>query len=274
MSASRAERVYLELVRQHQAAILGFIWRRVGDHPLAEDLTQETFVKAWRALGRLELADDAADRRRAWLYRIARNTVTDHMRRRARLQWLSLDAVRERGGGDPSGSVAQREPVQRALAALDPDQREVLLLFGHIGMSAVEVGEVLGISEVAARKRRQRAKAAFEAHWNAIEAAADVADADDTEEDAEEGRAGVDDLAQDMDVAHDMTFTSPFAVSTDTDTDTSASVRGTTRGGADSTGDHDPSAHGNRNGTPRTSQPEPSPADRSERSDAQDKSRS
>ena len=169
MSDAQAERVYLELVGQHQSAILGFIWRRVGDRDLAEDLTQETFVKAWRALGRLELEEEAADRRRAWLYRIARNTVTDHLRRRARLRWLSLENVRLRSSSDPAGEATVKEPVQRALAALEDEQREVLLLFNHLGFSAAEVGEVLGISAVAARKRRQRAKAAFEAAWEALQ---------------------------------------------------------------------------------------------------------
>jgi len=167
MSTARAERVYLELVRQHQSSILGFIWRRVGDRDMAEDLTQETFVKAWRALGRLELDEESADRRRAWLYRIARNTVTDHLRRRARLRWLSLESVRLRSPSDPAGEATVKEPVHQTLAKLDEDQREVLLLFNHHGFSAAEVGEVLGISAAAARKRRQRAKEAFVVAWEA-----------------------------------------------------------------------------------------------------------
>lgn len=167
--ASRAERVYLELVSEYQSAILNYVYRLVGDADLAEDLTQETFVKAYRALGRLELGEDAVARRRAWLYQIARNTATDHLRRQQRLSWLSLDAVRNRGVGDPAPSVVSREPIRQALAALSDSQREVLMLFSQSGLKAKEVAGVLGISATAARKRRQRAREAFaEAYEKAV----------------------------------------------------------------------------------------------------------
>lgn len=172
-NAVLAERVYLELVSEYQTAILNYIYRLVGDREMAEDLTQETYIKAYRALGRLELGEDAAARRRAWLYRIAHNAATDHLRRKARLRWLSLEGLRERGAPEPlpadgpdpepgpEAGLAEREPVHRALAALNEAQRQVLLLFNHSGLSAAEVAEVLDISPAAARKRRQRASEAF-----------------------------------------------------------------------------------------------------------------
>ena len=166
--ASRAESVYLELVGSYQSAILNYIYRLVGDADLAEDLTQETYIKAYRALERLDLDENAESRRRAWLYRIAHNTATDHLRRQARLRWLSLDAVRHRGGGDPAGPLAESAPVREALAKLTDDQRQVLLLFGHAGLEATEVAEVLAISPEAARKRWQRAREAFEATYQDI----------------------------------------------------------------------------------------------------------
>lgn len=168
MTVSQAEQIYLGLVREYRSAILNYLWRMVGDADLAEDLTQDTFVKAWRALDRLELSDESEARRRAWLYRIAHNTVTDHLRRKARLSWLPLESVRGGGGGDPEPGVLAGQPVRRALASLAEDQRQVLLLFSHLGLSATEVGEVLGISAAAARKRRQRARRAFAESWRAI----------------------------------------------------------------------------------------------------------
>lgn len=164
MSSIQAEQIYLGLVRDYRAAILNYVWRMVGDVDQAEDLTQDTFVKAWRALDRLELSDEADARRRAWLYRIAHNTVTDHMRRKARLRWLPLESIRG-GSGDPAPGVVAGQPVRQALAALGEEQRQVLLLFGHVGLSAAEVGEVLGITAAAARKRRQRAREAFASTW-------------------------------------------------------------------------------------------------------------
>lgn len=166
--AAEAERIYLGLVRDYESAILNYIWRRVGDPDLAEDLTQETFVKAWRALDRMELGDGVEGRRRAWLYTIAHNAIADHGRRQRRIRWLSLDAIKEIGGGNPARDVADRDPLQRALDRLTADQREVLLLFSHEGLPAEDVARILGITPAAARKRRQRAREAFSDAWVAI----------------------------------------------------------------------------------------------------------
>jgi RNA polymerase sigma-70 factor (ECF subfamily) len=166
--AAAAERLYLRLVADYQSAILNYLYRLVGDVDVAEDLTQDTFVKAYRALDRLELDEAAEPRRRAWLYRIAQNSATDHLRRQARLRWLSLDSLRHQGGGDPGAEPPQRSQVRQVLAQLSHEQREVLLLFGYAGLDANEVGEVLGISPEAARKRRQRAREAFEAAWRRL----------------------------------------------------------------------------------------------------------
>lgn len=167
--ASPAERAYLELVARYQSAILNYVYRLVGDSELAEDLTQETYVKAYGAIERLDLGASAEARRRAWLYRIAHNVATDHLRRKARLQWLSLDRLRGQGSGDPADEVVEREPVNQAMSKLTAEQREVLQLFCSEGLSALEVAEVLGISAAAARKRRQRAREAFEGAYRSMD---------------------------------------------------------------------------------------------------------
>jgi RNA polymerase sigma-70 factor (ECF subfamily) len=165
-----AERVYLELVHAYQNPILNYIFRLVGDIDVAEDLTQDVFVRAYGALARLELDADAEPRRRAWLYRIAHNVATDSLRRKGRLAWLPFSNLRGHvGSGSPEGAMAAAEPVRAAMAALTADQREVLLLFGVAGMEAAEVAEVLGITEEAARKRRQRAREAFVARYAAAD---------------------------------------------------------------------------------------------------------
>ncbi len=160
-----AERAYLELVRDLQRPILNYLYRLVGDRDLAEDLTQETYLRAFRALERLDLADDAEARRRAWLYRIAHNAATDHLRQKALLQWLPLEGLRLTGrqeaGVDPASDLSSSDPVRHALAQLSPEHREILILFNHDGLDAEEVAEVLHIAPAAARKRRQRARDAF-----------------------------------------------------------------------------------------------------------------
>ena len=168
--APGAERVYLALVAEHQTAILNYLYRLVGDADVAEDLAQETYVKAWRALERLELDEAAEARRRAWIYRIAHNAALDHLRRKTRFRWLGLDSLRG-GSGDPAARTVAAAPVRQALDRLDVEQRQLLLLFNHEGLSATEVAEVLGITAAAARKRRQRAGEAFREIYTALEAA-------------------------------------------------------------------------------------------------------
>ena len=160
--ATRAESVYLDLVGTYQTPILNYIYRLIGDADLAEDLAQDTFIRAYQALDRLDLSEDAAPRRRGWLYRIAHNLATDHLRRKALLRWLPLDDLLGLGKSEPRIQEAgEIEPVHLALAKLSPDQRQVLLLFNQQGLEADEVAEVLGITAAAARKRRQRAREQF-----------------------------------------------------------------------------------------------------------------
>jgi RNA polymerase sigma-70 factor (ECF subfamily) len=162
---AREERVYLELVRELQGSILNYLYRMVGDSDTAEDLTQETFLRAFRALDRLEMEDDAAARRRAWLYRIAHNVALDHLRRGARLQWLPLGPFHRAPRSDPASRSDARDPVQRALARLGAAERELLLLFSQEQLTTEEVASVLDITVAAARKRRQRARSAFMAAY-------------------------------------------------------------------------------------------------------------
>lgn len=99
----------------------------LGDRQDAEDATQEALLRAWRALGTLR--DPAGFQ--AWFDRILVNVCRDRLRRRARIRFLPLD---EGGAGgtasiaDPFRDVLDRDETLRALAALDPDERLVVVL--------------------------------------------------------------------------------------------------------------------------------------------------
>lgn len=168
------ETAYLDLVERHETAILNYVLRLVGDIDVAEDLTQDTFVKAYQARHLMELGDESRDRRRAWLYRIAHNTATDHLRRRGRIRWLPLGRTLTSPLAEPETRAVANEPVVGALGRLSEEQREVLLLFLQAGFSAPEVAQVLGVSAQAARKRLQRAREAFEVAYRESLGAAEV----------------------------------------------------------------------------------------------------
>jgi RNA polymerase sigma factor (sigma-70 family) len=131
--------------------------RMVGDHATAEDLRQETLVRAWRSAPRG--AD--APVLRAWLHRTATNLALDELRRRRRRDHLPLHADLA-AAATPDASSELRDPVLRAaLAELTAHQRLVLLLRFEAGLSLREVGELLDLGEDAARKRVARARQAF-----------------------------------------------------------------------------------------------------------------
>jgi gamma-glutamyl-gamma-aminobutyrate hydrolase PuuD/DNA-directed RNA polymerase specialized sigma24 family protein len=135
--------------------------RMVGDRETAEDLRQETLARAWRGGPR----DAAPPVVRAWLHRTATNLALDELRRRKRRDHVPLHAGLAGGATGPD----DRDPVLRdALATLTAHQRLVLLLRFEAGLSLREVGELLDLTEDAARKRVARARAAFlDAYKNA-----------------------------------------------------------------------------------------------------------
>jgi putative glutamine amidotransferase len=131
--------------------------RMVGDHATAEDLRQETLMRAWRSAPR----EAGAPVLRAWLHRTATNLALDELRRRRRRDHLPLHADLA-AAATPDAGTELRDPVLRAaLAELTAHQRLVLLLRFEAGLSLREVGELLDLGEDAARKRVARARRAF-----------------------------------------------------------------------------------------------------------------
>ncbi len=123
----------------------------------AQDVAQETFVRAWRSLGRFRGDSSVA----TWLYRIATNQCLSLLAaRREHAPLRDEDArVDER---DPAWLVVQRErmdAVSRAVSRLPDDQRSALVLRDYEGLSYAEVAEVLGIGVGAVKSRIHRARA-------------------------------------------------------------------------------------------------------------------
>jgi RNA polymerase sigma-70 factor (ECF subfamily) len=137
------------------------VWRlcsALGDPGSADDLTQETFLRAFAALHRFEGRSSV----RTWLLAIARRVCADAVRyrRRRRLTLLGddgvLDAVPAAGGKDPVGEGAA---VADLLARLDPDRREAFALTQLLGLSYAEAAEVAGCAVGTIRSRVARARA-------------------------------------------------------------------------------------------------------------------
>jgi RNA polymerase sigma-70 factor (ECF subfamily) len=134
------------VVREHGDAVFGFVLRRVGGaRALAEDLTQEAFLRAWR--GRRGIREETS--MRGWLCAIAANVVRDDARRRSRRpaevpqpDWLDVPDA----SGDPSAVFAGAESLDRlrtALTALPANQREMFLLRERDGLSYADIAAAL-----------------------------------------------------------------------------------------------------------------------------------
>jgi RNA polymerase sigma-70 factor, ECF subfamily len=156
-----------QLYDTYRDRVARFATGRLGDPEKAEDVTSETFEAVCRNLGSYRAGTDFE----AWLFTIAHRRVADHFRRRYRRQEVALDEAVPGGEGHarPGALPAVAGPEEALLAAerraevagafrrLRPDQQEVLALRVLGGLSAAQVGEVLGKSEGAVRVAQHRA---------------------------------------------------------------------------------------------------------------------
>jgi len=138
--------------------ILSYLYRLVGDQGRAEELAQDVFLRAFRALPRL----DAGANHRAWLYRIATNAAYDVLRRRRLATWSPLrDSDADERAETALSSVDEQQAVQQALDQIPISYRSVLVLYAVQGFSVKEIGETMGLSEGAVKTRLFRAREFF-----------------------------------------------------------------------------------------------------------------
>ena len=158
--AAQADRAaFAILYRRYLEPVYGYCFYLLGDHHDAEDATERTFLAALGAIG--QFRDEGATFR-SWLFRIAHNQLANALRTRSRHRTDPLDALPELGAStdDPAQLAGFAEDVRRlraAVAALSDDRRQVVVLRFVDGLSAREIGVVVGRSEGAVRVLQHRA---------------------------------------------------------------------------------------------------------------------
>jgi RNA polymerase sigma-70 factor, ECF subfamily len=179
-----SEAVFTHQLERHRAELRVHCYRMLGSLEDAEDLVQETFLRAWR--GRARFSSDERRATRAWLYRIATNACLDVLRKRpprllvapvgpadpdapvpppADLPWLQPypDRLLAPAEDEPGEAVVARETIELAFLAaiqhLPPRQRAVLILRDVVEWSAKETAALLDVSVASVNSALQRARA-------------------------------------------------------------------------------------------------------------------
>ncbi len=160
------ETIFGTLVERHLGSVYSFVQQFVGDAQEAEDITQDTFVKAWKSALQYRVE---ASKFKTWLLRIARNTAVDFLRKRKAIPLSYFDT------NDGQNVLAETVEdtleladelfaktedvtfVAKMLQTLPPDGREVLVLHYTNGLTFLEIGEMLGEPLNTVKSRHYRA---------------------------------------------------------------------------------------------------------------------
>lgn len=173
--AKQGDQTAFEAIFEHyERQIYGFIYRMMGNAEDANDLTQECFIRAYKALGQTSEDLNVS----AWLHRIASNACLDVLRRRQRIRWLPWEAHKHehllhgRPLDDPERNALSQETqttVQRVLGEMSARNRMALVLREYEGMSCEDIGQVMGLSRSAVKSVLFRGREEFRKIYRAME---------------------------------------------------------------------------------------------------------
>jgi RNA polymerase sigma-70 factor (ECF subfamily) len=147
-----SEEAVEELFARHWTAAYRAALLVTGDRAAAEDIAQEAFLAALRALPRFDLRRPL----RPWLHRIVVNRAIDWSRARALRQEVGADAARDAGAPDAASPGALGDDVAAALMRLGPEQRAVIVLRYVLDLTPGEIAEALGLPRGTVNSRLRR----------------------------------------------------------------------------------------------------------------------
>jgi len=155
-----------DLIISYQRRVAGFAYAITGRSDSVEDLAQMVFVKMARAIGRLK----APEQFESWLFRLARNTCIDHLRRQKLRRIFTPFAPEHENIPESDGAVDSEEldALRHALAQLRPKDRALLSLVQE-GRSHAEIAEICRTSVAAVKARLHRAREQLREHYHSDE---------------------------------------------------------------------------------------------------------
>lgn len=160
MDKAELDRRFTELYKAHLRDVYSYSYYRVGNHHDAEDLTEQTFLQAYRHFERA-LRESQGRPLRPWLIRIAHNLAANHYRDRARKPQTALDSVAEPDALHTTEDLVEgRDELRRILDAvqeLPDDRREALIMRFALGMDNKEIARALDRTDGATKVLIHRA---------------------------------------------------------------------------------------------------------------------
>jgi RNA polymerase sigma-70 factor (ECF subfamily) len=174
------ERAFAQILRAYETPIFNYVYRIVGDRALAEDLTQEVFVRVYQALPRFSLRCKFT----TWLFQVTKNRVLDELRARERRPHSVVaieDAPRLEIVDPPVERLETIEAVWRAVRELNPDLKMALLLRDVAGLPYNEIADSLEITLATVKwrifKAREEVQQALVREGFAVDAPAEALEA-------------------------------------------------------------------------------------------------
>ncbi len=162
------QRAFEILVQRYSTPLFNFICHFLGDYDQACDVLQQVFLQLYISLPTLRIGEPL----KAWLFQVARNRCLDELRRKRAIHFSELESVSDEDELSPLAAMpdtcplpeelAERhdlqECLQRAIQALPPKFRSVVLLRYALQLSFSEIGQALNMPEATAKTYFQRAK--------------------------------------------------------------------------------------------------------------------
>jgi RNA polymerase sigma-70 factor (ECF subfamily) len=151
------ERAFTIIVRSYETPVFNYVLRLVGDRSLAEDLTQEVFLRVYQGLPNFSLRS----RFTTWMFQVTKNRVLDELRaveRRPRTVVAIEDAPSLEVLDTPLENLEEMDALWRAINALSVDLRMALLLRDVVGLSYMEIADSLEITLATVKWRIYKAR--------------------------------------------------------------------------------------------------------------------
>ena len=158
------QEAFAAVIRHYDPGLRALAYRLLGNRDVMDDVLQEAYVKAFKALPRFR----GEAKLGTWLYRIAYNACLDELRRARRGDELPLADEQPSASPDPGDVAARRGDLARALAALPPEERAAVLLVDAQGFDYRQTARVLGVAEGTVASRLNRARASLRIALGAV----------------------------------------------------------------------------------------------------------